>query len=105
MQTVLTLIARTMLAFIDTIATLLGALGVRWLFGYSTPEKDWRLLQEWWLSLRAYVVIPDPLAGVNLVYLTRVRERYASGWYTQDAIITAVPDVVQDEPHEQTTEE
>ena len=95
MQTVLTLIARTLLAFIDTIATLLGALGVRWLFGYSTPEKDWRLLQEYWQHLRAYVSIPDPLAGVNLAYLARVRERYASGWYTQDDIITAVPDVVR----------
>jgi hypothetical protein len=86
MPTVLTLLTRTLLAFVDTLATLAGALGVRWLFGYSTPEKDWRLLQEWWGSLRALLIIPDPLAGVNLAYLTAMRARFLDDCYREDTI-------------------
>lgn len=84
MQQVLLFISRALLAFLDTLSTILGALGIRWLLGYSTPERDWDTFTTWWRSVVAYVVLPDPLADINLGYLTRLRERWEGGWYTAD---------------------
>lgn len=118
MKTVLLLVSRVLLAAIDTLSTLLGALGVRWLFGYSTPEKDWQTVRAWWESFQILVILPDPMAGINLAYLTRMRERYDAGAYTADKadeiqsvvpeilkiVIETAPDApITDESHDETT--
>jgi hypothetical protein len=83
---VLHFLSRCVLAFIDALSTLAGALGIRWLLGYSTPERDWQTIRRFVDSLHILIIVPDPMAGINLAYIQRMRDNYQAGGYAGDTI-------------------
>lgn len=64
---------------LDVVTACASGLAMRWLLNYSTPQRDWQAFCAMIDNMVHLFVVPDPLADVNIAYLTRVREQVVEG--------------------------
>lgn len=105
MSTVLLLLKTILRTLADLTATLLSAVAVRWIIGYSNPLNDWRAFMDFMATLGDLFVEADPLEDVNLAILGHLRERYISGYYQSDSISDSASAIVDCESVEKPTSE
>lgn len=69
---------------VDMLSAIIGALAMRWLLNYSTPQQDWLAFCQFFERMLALFIVPDPLEHINMAYLVRLREIERLGGFADD---------------------